>query len=103
MEGQSSKYDQLIAKYSAPKEEQDKQHNDQAVKLALRKKKNKAFEQYNAALEAEDDARIAFEKAVINPNVIAFDAQYLSLQQAEATTKLYKSMYEWLFGSLPQA
>lgn len=96
------KYEELVTKHAVPKEEQDKQKAETNAKNALRKKKVKLFEQYNAAVDAEESARDKFERAVVDPNVITFDAEFLALQQAEATTKLYKDLYTGLFGELPQ-
>lgn len=94
-------FEEIFNKYNTNPEEQDKQKkaSDQAVNM--RKKKYLAFSKVSAATDAEDAAREEYEKAVIEPGNVSFDAAYLKLESAKASTKMYRQMYTELFGELP--
>jgi hypothetical protein len=96
------RYEELFNKLNTNPEEKDKEKQKQLQTTALRKKKNKLFELYNTAVDAEETAKNNYEEAVVNPNKIQFDAEYLAYQQAKATTEMYKNLYTELFGDLPK-
>lgn len=96
------KYEDLVTKYTTEPDKLKKEEEKSAMESAFRKKKNAVRQKYDTAVDALGDAQTAFEKAVVNPDKIAFDAEYLALTTAEATVKMYKDLYIGLFGDLPQ-
>jgi hypothetical protein len=101
MSATAIKFEELVNKYTVNPEEQDKAKKSQEAATNMRKKKSLAFAKVQAATDEEETAREAYERAVIEPGNTTFDALYLKLETAKATTKMYRQMYSELFGDVP--